>query len=203
MQQLHLTTRSMPPCEVCAAGNLSSYSPARALSRRFDVPGAVLHYDVFGPTSVPSLSGGRFGALAVDDATRKVWAHATTNRIDAMAWAKALITRLAHQGHVLRTFISDNAPELTSHSFKEFLGQQHVDHILSVPNEVQHNGLIERMIRTVVETTRRLLLAAGMRAPFWAVAFSHAVLLFKIPSPMPAFDYKSSPDQLAILRARA
>ena len=49
LQGLQLTTKSMPPCEVCAAGNLASYSPARALSRRSDVPGAVLHYADFGP----------------------------------------------------------------------------------------------------------------------------------------------------------
>ena len=59
--------------------------------------------------------------------------------------------------HRVVNVITDNAPEFLSASFQNWLDSLGIDHLYSVAHETNHNGVVERAIRTLVSMTRQLL----------------------------------------------
>jgi Integrase core domain. len=64
---------------------------------------------------------------------------------------------------VLRT---DNGGEYTSAQFEEFLVKDGIRHELTIPRTPEQNGVAERMNRTLVETTRAMLMDGGLPKRF-------------------------------------
>ena len=102
---------------------------------------------------------------------------------------KALVEKSSgHQVKVLRT---DNGGEYTSTQFEDFLKADGIRHERTVPKTPEQNGVAERLNRTLVETTRSMLIDAKLPQQFWAEALSTAVYL-KNRSPTKAVDGMTS-----------
>ena len=80
-------------------------------------------------------------------------------------------------GYKLKTLRTDNGGEFTSIKFQSFLISCGVRHELTIPKTPEQNGLAERLNRTLVETTRSMLLDAKLTHKFWAEALSTATYL--------------------------
>ena len=80
-------------------------------------------------------------------------------------------------GHKLKILRTDNSGEFTSNSFQAHLKACGVRHELTIPKTPQQNGAAERLNRTLVETTRAMLLDARLPHQFWAEAISTAIYL--------------------------
>ncbi len=115
----------------------------------------------------------------LDEATRYTWVQATPSRVAGLEWFKQLIPRLEHRsGRVLQELVSDNAPEFVSAEFNRYLGERGIHHVYSVAHEQNHNGAVERLIRTVTTASRKLLADAALPACFWPHAVPHAAHLY-------------------------
>eukprot|EP00965_Chrysotila_dentata_P128025 4233419-Pleurochrysis_carterae.AAC.1 len=93
-----------------------------------------------------------------------------------MASFNALLNqRSSTPSNVIGTLHSDNAGELLSQEFTDFLASNHVHHSTCPPHVHQLNGVAERAIRSIMELTRSALVASGSPIAFWDFAATHAV----------------------------
>jgi len=69
---------------------------------------------------------------------------------------------------------TDNGGEFTSTEFEAHLKAEGIKHELTVPKNLEQNGVAERMNRTLVETVRSLLPYANLPHKFWGKALSTA-----------------------------
>ena len=77
----------------------------------------------------------------------------------------------------MKTLRTDNGGEFTSTKFQSYLKSCGVRHELTIPKTPEQNGAAERLNRTLVETTRAMLLDAKLSQKFWAEAVSTATYL--------------------------
>ena len=78
---------------------------------------------------------------------------------------------------VLRT---DNGGEFTSAEFEAHLKENGIRHKLTILKNPEQNGVAERMNRTLVETTRSMLVNSNLPHTFWGEALSTAAYLRNI-----------------------
>jgi hypothetical protein len=105
--------------------------------------------------------------------------HVASTRVAAVTWFQQLIAKMERQADKkLVTVITDNAPEFISCTFQQFLGGLGIEHLYSVPHETTHNGPVERVIRTLVSMTRKLLADGALPVRLWPHAARHAAYLF-------------------------
>ncbi|CAA7051267.1 unnamed protein product [Microthlaspi erraticum] len=80
------------------------------------------------------------------------------------------------------TLFSDNGGEFIA--LRTFLSTSGITHLTSPPHTPEHNGLVERRHRHIVETGLSLLHHAQIPNTFWSYAFSTAVYLInRMPTP--------------------
>ena len=92
-----------------------------------------------------------------------------------------------YTGQRVKTLRTDNGGEFTSKSFTAHLKACGIRHELTVPKTPEQNGVAERLNRTLVETTRAMLLDAKLPHKFWAEAISTAAY-FRNRSPTSAVE---------------
>ena len=80
-------------------------------------------------------------------------------------------------GRKLKAIRTDNGGEFTSKEFEAHLTTEGVRHELTITKNPEHNGVAERMNRTLVETARSILVNANLPHSFWAEAPSTATFL--------------------------
>lgn len=112
-------------------------------------PWSRLHVDYAGPLE------GQMILIVVDSSTR--WIEAVPMKTaSAETTVEALRVIFARFG-LPRTLVSDNGPQFTSAVFKQFLQDNHVQHLTTAPYHPQSNGLAERAVRTVKEGIHKVL----------------------------------------------
>jgi hypothetical protein len=173
-------------------------------------PIQLLHIDVAGPLRTSNFAGGeRYFMAVVDDFSRYCIPFLMKHKSDVGAnyrhLDRALQSKFASSIVSIRT---DNEGQFTSHAFEEFLRAQGTSHQLSQPHHPQQNGVVERMNRTLMTTTRSLLLQAGVPHRFLGEAlFTAAYLRNRTPStslngstPLALWDVNinASPNQLPL-----
>ena len=77
----------------------------------------------------------------------------------------------------IKNLRSDNGGEYSSKEFDDFLTSKGIAKQRSIPRTPQQNGVAERMNRTIQETARSMLHAAGLSDAFWGEAVATAVVL--------------------------
>ena len=82
----------------------------------------------------------------------------------------------------------DNGGEYISKEFKEYFSKHGIRHEKTVPSIPQHNGVVERINRTIVEKVRSMLKLAKLPKPFWGEAVNTAVYLIN-RSPLVPFNF--------------
>ncbi|KAE8707081.1 hypothetical protein F3Y22_tig00110387pilonHSYRG00804 [Hibiscus syriacus] len=107
-----------------------------------------VHSDVWGPSTTPSLGGSRYYVTFIDDFSRKVWVYFLKQKSEV--FEKFKLWKAEERG-IQRHFTVRKTP--------------------------QHNGVVERMNRSLNERARCLRLNAGLPKHFWAEAVNMACYL--------------------------
>jgi hypothetical protein len=82
---------------------------------------------------------------------------------------------------------SDNAGELTSKKFNQFLESKKIHHEMSVPYEHHQNGAVEWTNRSLLDMARTSLLHAKLPQSLWMLALKHAAFFLtgsSTPAPL-------------------
>ncbi|KAM1670675.1 hypothetical protein ACFX2K_044618 [Malus domestica] len=147
----------------------------QVLAKKFHIPFAK---DVCGPMEVESLGRNKYFVTYIDDASRKVWVLLLKSKdqvIQTFQEFHAMVER--EIGKPLKCLRSDNGGEYTSHQFREYCVKHGIRHEKTVPGTPQHNGVVERMNRTIMEKVRCMLRTAKLSKQFWGEAVRTAYYL--------------------------
>jgi len=170
-------------CDTCILAK--SHRTTYPLSmNKSNIPFALVHSDVWGPSPVSTISGIRWFVIFIDDCTRMTWLYLLKNKSDVLSVFQSFHTMVQTQFSAkIQTLRSDNGGEFKNHQFQAYTQSHGLIHETSCPHTPQQNGVAERKNRHILETARALLLGAHMPSRFWTDAVATAVhLLNRMPS---------------------
>ena len=140
--------------------------------------GEIVVSDVWGPAQVRSVRGyyyymsftdlvSRFSATYFS-ATKSNWS------MGALGEFESLIRSMSRTGSRVMCLRIDNGTEYLNKEFRSYCQSKGIRIETTAPNSPAQNGIAERLNRTLVESTRAMLLARGLPKYFWPEAVSYA-----------------------------
>ncbi|KAK8921677.1 hypothetical protein KSP39_PZI020061 [Platanthera zijinensis] len=165
-------------CEKCAEGKNHRLPSPKTSYRRSLMPLDLIHSDLWGPSTTPSLSGKIYFLLFVDDCSRFMWIYFLKHKSDSFETFqifKALVEKQFERSiKILRT---DRGGEFISNEFTSYCSKEGIRRELTASRSPQQNGVVERRNRTIIEMARTMLLSKSMPKEFWAEAAHTAVYI--------------------------
>ena len=165
-------------CKQCVKGKMSrpSFAESKPDVVRASRPLMTVHSDLHGPIEVPSLSGALYTLVIVDEFSQYVWIELLQSKGQAagkiIEWVKKIKTAI---GVVPVEFHSDRGTEFLNDQLKQFFSGEGITHSTSLPYTPQHNGIAERMNRTLKDAVRTIMTAANAPKILWGEAI-HTVV---------------------------
>ena len=139
-------------CDACQKAKQRRTSFKNKKESSIDEPLHMLHLDLFGPVNVLSISKKRYTLVIVDEFTRFTWVYFLFRKDETpkiiLDHVKLMENNSAHKVKILR---SDNGTEFKNTQMNEFCKQKGISHQFSAPGTPQHNGVVERKNRTLIE----------------------------------------------------
>ncbi|CAL5376159.1 unnamed protein product [Camellia sinensis] len=171
------------PCDHCLYGKQHRVSFSSTSKRKTEVLNLV-YSDVCGPIEVESLGGRKYFLTFIDDASRKLWVYFLKTKDEVFQHFQefhAIVER--ETGKKLKCLRTDNGGEYTSNAFAAYCASRGIRHETTVHGTSQHNGVAERMNRTIMERVRCMLRMAKLPKSFWVeVARTACYLINRSPS---------------------
>ncbi|BBH02187.1 transposable element gene [Prunus dulcis] len=166
-------------CTHCLAGKQHRASFQHGHAQRKPNVLDVVYYDVCGPMTTSTLGGARYFVTFIADHSRKVWAYAL--RIKNQVYEVFKQFHASVERETGRSFkcIAPITGEYMG-VFRNYCRSNGIRHERSVPKTPQHNGIAERMNRTIVERIRTMLSHAKLPKSFWGEALMIAVDLINL-----------------------
>lgn len=142
--------------------------------------GGLVHSDLFGPMSIPSLSGLLYFLTLRDDFSGYGFIRFLTRKSEATGHIKDLISRFDTEiGSPVQIFWTDNRGEFLSNDLTEWLNNKGIEHQTSTQKTPEQNGVAERYNWTILESVKSMLHSSKFEDRFWAEAVETAVYLLK------------------------
>jgi len=140
-------------------------------------PFQLLHCDVW-TSPVSSVSGFQYYLAILDDYTHFVWVYPLRQKSEVASIIISLCAFVQTQfQRAVCCFQSDNGKEFDNQVLRNFFTSRGILFRLSCPYTSPQNGKAERILRTLNDCTRTLLLQASMPYRFWAEALATAAYL--------------------------
>ncbi|GAU27901.1 hypothetical protein TSUD_159950 [Trifolium subterraneum] len=152
----------------------------------------LVHMDIWGPLSIPSMLGFKYFLTIVDDKTRFTWIYFMKLKSEASIHIKSFHAMIHTQFHTkIKCIRTDNGSEFL---LKDFYAEHGILHQSSCVATPQQNGIVERKHQHILGTARALLFQSHLPKFFWAHAVGHAVhIINRLPTP---FLSQKSPYQM-------
>ena len=118
----------------------------------------IIQSNVCGPMSASSLSRYAYHVSFIDYFSRKTWIYFMKKKDEVFNKFKDFKALIENQTEKkIKTFRSDNGGEFTSNEFKELSKYSGIKRELSTPYNPQHNWIVERKNRTIMEAAVRII----------------------------------------------
>ena len=135
-------------------------------------PGESLHADVACPIVPMGIGQAKYVLVAVDELTRYAWVFPMRKKSQTARLLALLIQRINTQARRpgepgVRRLHSDQGGEFKSYSLEEFCQWKGIIHTFTDRAQHESNGLVERKIGQLHESTRAALLASDLSAYLW------------------------------------
>jgi hypothetical protein len=165
-------TKSSDPCDICffAKQKRLPFTLSNHVSKQnFDL----IHMDIWGPISVPSMLGFKYFLTIVDDKSRFTWIYLLKLKSEASTYIKHFCSMVKTQFETnIKCIRSDNGTEFL---LKKFYLENGIIHQTSCVSTPQQNGIVERKHQHILGIARALLFQANLPHIFWAHAVGHAI----------------------------
>ena len=171
------SSKLLQVCSGCALGkqHKSTY-PSDPQKERSRVPGELLHADLSGKMSTPSLGGSNYYILIKDDCTAfRFIAFLKTKNEAIKFFLKVLRIVQRTTGHSVQTLRTDRGSEFCNTDFDSLLEHEGILRETSMAYTPQQNGYIERDNRTICEAARSMIHLHNLPIKLWAEAVHTAV----------------------------
>ena len=164
-------------CRGCAMGKYAKAPFPASDSRSAEILD-LIHSDVSGRMSSPSLSGYLYYVLFIDDYSRKTWIYFLKTKGEVFKRFQEFKALVENQtGKKIRCLRSDNGGEYTSNDFDDYCVREGIRREMTVAYNPQQNGVAERKNRSIVGAARAMIHDQGLPLFLWAEACNTAVYL--------------------------
>ncbi len=185
----------MMSCDACDAGKIKRANKRKVATRRPTEFGHTVRSDTSSRQQISTKGKKRYANIIVDEATRWVWVTLLRNMKNTGELAiKPIVTRLHTEGKI-KTFGSDMGTEFQNEYVTTLLQNLGIRRETACADNQQQNGLAERTIGILFETTRTLLADSKLPLSFWGEAIKFATYL-RNRLPIESNQYGSSPYEL-------
>ncbi|GJW86664.1 retrovirus-related pol polyprotein from transposon TNT 1-94 [Tanacetum coccineum] len=124
---------------------------------------------------VASINGKRYILVIIDDYSRFTWVRFFKTKDEAPAAIIKCIKNIQVRFNAtVRNVRTDNGTEFINQTLREWYENVGITHQTSVARTPQQNGVVERRNRTLVETTRTMLIFYKAPLFLWAEAINTA-----------------------------
>ena len=150
-------------CEGCQYGKQHRDEFPKNQALRANAPLEVVHVDLCGPMKVESIAGNKYFMLLKDDCTRMIWVYFLKYKSESFSCFRKFKAMTELQcGFKVKCLRSDRGGEFMSTEFVQFCENEGIQRQHTLAYTPQHNGVIERKNRTVVEMEKSMLHEKGM-----------------------------------------
>ena len=165
-------------CDGCALGKQHRQPFPKKSEHKTCRPLELIHTDVCGPMSIPSVGGSRFFVTFIDDYSRYTYVYAIKHKSEVFERFTEFVEQVENLSvYRVKSLRSDNGTEYSSQAFAEYCEIKGIKREYTIPYTPQQNGVAERANRTIMESVRSMLYHANLPLIFWAEAVSTAVYL--------------------------
>eukprot|EP00833_Pecoramyces_ruminatium_P016113 jgi/Orpsp1_1/1190145/evm.model.d7180000076896.1 len=175
----HTKDHNKEACITCKLSKLRRNKFEKSLNkstRLFEL----VHTDVVGPLTL-SYSGYTYYVTFLDDYSRKCWVYPIESKKKVYNIFTQFYTFIKNQYNLnIKTLKSDNGLEYVNSKFNEFISENGINFIHSVPGAHQQNGRAERLNQTLNNCAKSLLNWANLPRKFWDEAIPVAAKLYNL-----------------------
>nr|GEY76838.1 retrovirus-related Pol polyprotein from transposon TNT 1-94 [Tanacetum cinerariifolium] len=162
-------------CTACLKGKQHKASCKSKLVNSVTKPLYMLHMDLFGSTSVSSISHKWYCLVVTDDFSRFTWTFFLRSKDETSDILKKFITKIKNLKDLkVKIIRCDNEGEFRNKEMNDFCSQKGIKREFSNARTPQENGVAERRNRTLIEAARTMLADAKLPVTFWAEAINTA-----------------------------
>lgn len=183
-------------CEPCVFGKQSRKPFNGSGGARSSRVLELVHSDVCGPVTPVTWDEQRFLVTFIDDYTHFTVVYLLKNKsnvIDMFERYKSMAE--THTGQKIAKIRCDNGGEYISNKFRAICDGAGIQIQYTEPYTPQHNGVAERMNRTLLEKARSMIADSKMSKEFWGEAVYCAAYISN-RSPSRAIDSDATPVEL-------
>jgi hypothetical protein len=157
--------------------------PFSSSSSRAEKAFDLLHLDLW-TSSVISVSGSKYYLVILDDFTHYLWTFSLKHKSDTFTTLSNFFAYIATQfSCTVKAIQCDNGCEFGNSSTQTFLLSKGAQLRMSCPYTSPQNGKVKRIIRTINNVLRTLLIQASLPGRYWAEGLHTAVyLLNRLPT---------------------
>lgn len=169
-------------CESCIYGKQTRLSSKNTKDKTYiNRPLQIIHSDICGPITPLSLDGSKYFMIFVDQFTHYCVTYLAKFKSDLPSILKDYVNKSQSNfnSKVVHLYI-DNGTEYLSNEMKKFCIDNGISYHLTIPHTPHQNGVSERMIRSITEKARTLLIESKLPQQFWGEAVITATFLINI-----------------------
>ena len=181
ISQGHITGIELDPdskpefCEPCAKVKSARQPFQKESQTRTTEFGERVHWDLWGPASVKSLSGNYYATARIDDATHENMLYFQVKKSKTFnSYKKDEVLIETQSGNHIKVTRCDRGGEFLSKEMIEHQDEKGTIRELTVHDSPPQNGTSERGMHTQAEHARALLIASGLPRFLWEEAFKHS-----------------------------
>ena len=165
-------------CVSCLLGKQSRRAFPKATTFRATQKLELLHGDLCGPITPPTIGKNKYVFVLIDDHSRYMWTILLKEKGEAFVRFKNFKTSIEQQAETpIKGLRTDRGGEFTSSEFNIFCEENGIQRHLTAPYSPQQNGVVERRNRTMMEMTRSILKHMSVPNSLWGEAVRHATYL--------------------------
>ncbi|CAI7804457.1 unnamed protein product [Closterium sp. NIES-53] len=168
--RVRLLCKRLGDCPTCMQAKFTRY-PFSSSEATAKAPLDEVVMDVVGPLKL-GAAGAEYFLAMMDVYTRMTWVYVLSKKCDAAETVKTdwlpMVER--QQDRLVKSIRTDRGGEFLSKEFSLWLKKNGIRHSLTMSYSPAMNSIAERANRTITETTRGLLIEAGLPDYFWADA---------------------------------
>lgn len=167
---------ALPECETCIKAKMHRVpAPSVTTTQRTSERLQIVHSDVCGPISTPTLGLNRYFVTFIDDCSKYCKVYLIKNKNEVLNKFKEFkVMAETFTGNKIKHLQTDNGTEYLNANFTDFLKENGIQRRLTAPYTPHQNGVAERKNRTLIEKARAMLLESKAPLCLWGEAIMTA-----------------------------
>nr|GFA42160.1 putative ribonuclease H-like domain-containing protein [Tanacetum cinerariifolium] len=158
-------------CTACLKGKQHKASCKSKLVNSMSKPLHTLHMDLFGPTSVSSISHKWYCLVVTDNFFRFTWTFFLKSKDETSGILKKFISEIDNLKDLrVKIIRCDNGGEFQNKEMNDFCSQKGIKREFINARTPRQNRVSEKRNRTLIEVAKTLLADSKLHVTFWAEA---------------------------------